>query len=73
MTHDGEFDDAVFQVAATFPMEKMRTGVVREGLPFDVDEFVKQIWSTGMKNICYARIRGGVSAKHTNVFIALFT
>jgi len=33
-THDGEFDDAVFQVAATFPMEKMRTGVVREGLPF---------------------------------------
>jgi len=42
-THDGEFDDAVFQVAATFPMEKMRTGVVREGLPFDVDEFVKQI------------------------------
>ena len=42
-TRDGEFDDAVFQVAATFPMEKMRTGVVREGLPFDVDEFVKQI------------------------------
>jgi hypothetical protein len=33
-THDGEFDDAVFQVAATFPMEKMRTGVVRQGLPF---------------------------------------
>jgi len=42
-THDGELDDAVFQIAATFPMEKMRTGVVREGLPFDVEEFVKQI------------------------------
>jgi len=40
---DGEFDDAVFQVAATFPMEKMGTGVVREGLPVDVEEFVKQI------------------------------
>jgi hypothetical protein len=42
-THDGDLDDAVFQVAATFPMEKMRTGVVREGPPFDVEEFVKQI------------------------------
>ena len=42
-THDGEFDDAVFQIAATFPMEKMRTDAVREGLPFDVEEFVKQI------------------------------
>lgn len=42
-THDGEFDDAVFQVAATFPMEKMKTGVVREGPPFDVEEFVKQV------------------------------
>ena len=41
--HDGEFDDAVFQVAATFPMKKMRTGVVREGLPFDVEGFVKRI------------------------------
>ncbi len=42
-THNGELDDAVFQVAATFPMEKMRTGVVRNALPFDVEEFVKQI------------------------------
>jgi len=42
-THDGQFDDAVFDVAATFPMEKMRTGVVRQGPPFDVEEFVKQI------------------------------
>ena len=42
-TRNGEFDDAVFQVAATFPMQKMKTGVVREGLPFDVDEFVRQV------------------------------
>jgi hypothetical protein len=41
--HDGQPDDAVFQVAATFPMEKLRAGVVREGPPFDVEEFVRQI------------------------------
>ncbi|MDQ1407192.1 MAG: hypothetical protein QOG55_2821 [Acidobacteriaceae bacterium] len=40
---DGQPDDAVFEVLATFPMEKMRTGIVREGLPFDVEEFVKRI------------------------------
>jgi hypothetical protein len=37
---EGQPDNAVFEVAATFPMEKMRTGIVREGLPFDVDKFV---------------------------------
>lgn len=42
-THDGEFDDAVFQVAATFPMENILAGVTREGLPFDLEEFVKRI------------------------------
>ena len=42
-THDGHLDDAVFEVAATFPMQKMKTSVVREGSPFDVEEFVKQI------------------------------
>lgn len=41
--HDGQFDDAVFEVAATFPMQKMKTGVVREGPPFDVEECVKRI------------------------------
>jgi hypothetical protein len=40
---DGQPDHAVFEVAATFPMGKMRTGIVREGLPFDVQEFVKRI------------------------------
>jgi hypothetical protein len=42
-THDGELDDAAFQVAATFPMKKMEIGVVQQGPPFDVQEFVKQI------------------------------
>jgi hypothetical protein len=40
--HNGELDDAVFQVAATFPMKRMGVGVVH-GLPFDVEEFLKQI------------------------------
>jgi hypothetical protein len=37
---DGQPDDAVFEVLATFPMEKVPTGIAREGLPFDVDKFV---------------------------------
>lgn len=42
-THNGELDDAVFQVAATFPMKNMEVGVVHDGLPFDVEGFLKQI------------------------------
>jgi hypothetical protein len=42
-TQNGEFDDVVFQVAATFPMKKMSVDVVRRGPPFDVEEFLKQI------------------------------
>ncbi len=42
-THDGELDDVVFEVAATFPMKQMQVGVVRQGPPFDVEEFLKQI------------------------------
>ena len=38
-----ELDDAVFQIAATFPMKKMPVGLVKNGLPFDVQELVKQI------------------------------
>ena len=41
--HDGELDEAVFQVAATFPLKKMEVGVVHEGLPFGVEEFFKQV------------------------------
>ena|SRR5690242_9386612 len=42
-TNDGELDDKVIQVAATFPMKKMEVGVVHEGPPFDLEEFLKQI------------------------------
>jgi hypothetical protein len=42
-THDGDFDGAVFSVAASLPMKKMPVGVPQQGLPFDVQEFVKQI------------------------------
>jgi hypothetical protein len=42
-THNGELDDAVFQVAATFPMKNMEVGVVHNELPFDLEEFLKQI------------------------------
>ena len=41
--HDGKFDDAALKVAARFPMKKLHVGVVHQGLPFEVEEFVKQI------------------------------
>ena len=41
--HNGEFEDAVLKVAAKFPMKKLNVGIVHQGLPFDVEEFVKQI------------------------------
>src|SRR5262249_57816315 len=40
---DGEFADAVFQVAAAFPMKRMEMDVTYQGPPFDVEEFVKQV------------------------------
>lgn len=40
---DGVLADAVFKVAATFPMEGMTIGVPRQGLPFDVQEFMSQV------------------------------
>ena len=42
-SHEGELDDAVFQIAARFPMKKLPVGLVKNGLPFDVQELVKQI------------------------------
>jgi hypothetical protein len=35
--------DVVFNVAAKFPMKRMEPGVQYQGLPMDVDGFVKQI------------------------------
>ena len=40
---DGDYTDAVFQVAATFPMKLMEVGVTYDGPPFDVEEFMKQV------------------------------
>lgn len=38
-----EVRDVVFNVAAKFPMKRMEPGVEYQGLPMDVDGFVKQI------------------------------
>jgi hypothetical protein len=43
---DGKFDDAVFQVAATFPMDAMQVGQIYNELPFDIEEFLKQLENT---------------------------
>jgi hypothetical protein len=43
--HDGQLEEAVFRVAATFPMKKMQVETVYESLPFDVREFARQIES----------------------------
>ncbi len=43
--HNGQLEEAVFRVAATFPMKKMQVGTVYESLPFDVPEFTRQIES----------------------------
>jgi len=40
---DDDYTDAVFRVAATFPMKQMKVGVTYQGPPFDVEEFVKQV------------------------------
>jgi hypothetical protein len=42
-SREGELDDAVFQIAATFPMKKLPISLVKNGLPLDVQELVKQI------------------------------
>jgi hypothetical protein len=42
-SHDGGLDDAVFQVAATFPMKKLPVRIGKNELPFDLEEFVKQV------------------------------
>jgi len=44
-----ELPDAVFEVTATFPMRRMPAGVPQQGLPFDAEEFAKQIEQAGRK------------------------
>ena len=41
--NEGVVADAVFKVAATFPMNGVPIGVPRQGLPFDVQEFISQV------------------------------
>jgi hypothetical protein len=38
---DGQPDDSVFRAAAKIPVEWMGVGIVREGPPFDVNEFLR--------------------------------
>ncbi len=40
---NGELADAVFRVAATFPMKRMSVGVPQQELPFDVRGFLAEI------------------------------
>jgi hypothetical protein len=40
---EDEIDDVVFQTLATIPMKRMQVGVVHEGFPFDVQEFLRQV------------------------------
>jgi hypothetical protein len=40
---DDEFEDALLEVAATFPMKALEPGITYKGLPFDAQEFVKQV------------------------------
>jgi len=41
--HEGVMSDAVFKVAAVFPVKSMPVGVPQQELPFDVEEFMKQV------------------------------
>ena len=45
--HGEELDDLVFRVAATFPMDGMKRGVIYSGLPFDTDAFIERLRSEG--------------------------
>lgn len=41
--HEEDLDDIVFRVAATFPMEGMKRGVIYSEWPFDVDGFLERL------------------------------
>lgn len=40
---DGEYTEAVYRLAATFPMKRIEMDVIHEGPPFDTEEFLKQV------------------------------
>jgi hypothetical protein len=41
--HDGEFTDAVLNIAAKFPMKRVEADAEYQGPPFDTEEFLKQV------------------------------
>ncbi len=41
--HEEDLDDIVFRVAATFPMEGMKRGVIYSEWPLDVDGFLERL------------------------------
>ena len=45
--HDGVPTDAVFKVAARFDLKRMQVGTVYNELPFDVQEFFRQVEGEG--------------------------
>jgi hypothetical protein len=42
-THGEVVDDAVFKVAATIPRTRMKTGIVYDKLPFDLQAFLNHV------------------------------
>ena len=40
---EGNPDDAIFRAIAQVPMEWMGVGVVRNGLPFDAEDFMRRV------------------------------
>ena len=48
-TSEGTPIDAVFKIAAVFPVEKLQAGVVHSGMPFDVTAFLQAIEKESQK------------------------
>lgn len=42
-TKDGELANSVFRAASQVPMEWIGVGVVRRGLPFDIEDFMRRV------------------------------
>lgn len=42
-TKDGQFDDVIFRAIAQVPMEWIGVGITHEGLPFDVEDFMRRV------------------------------
>ena len=40
---EGQFDDAMFRTGAKIPIQWMEVGVVKQGFPFDVEEFFRRL------------------------------